>query len=456
MSLFRSRFLSIPSLFMRYHSHSPRPFSHEAVNAVSSFHNMLSMRPAPPITQFNNILGSLVRMNHYPTAVSLSQQLELKGIAPDIATLTILINCFCHLGRMNYAFSVLGKILKRAYQPDTTALTTLMKGLCLNGEIRSAINFHDDVKAKGFQFQVDRVSVTYRFLINELCEVGETGAALQLLRQIEEEHTDVQMYNTIIKSMCEDKCVSDAYDLYNEMLLKRISPDVFTYNTLIYGFCAGGQLRKAVGFFNVMKMENIKPDVSTFDPLIHALCKERKVKQANSVVAAMIKASVEPNVFIYNTLIDGYCLINQMTKARFLSHTMATRGVTPDVHTYNIMISWLCTSNMMDEAMSLFHYMDLKDIKPDAETYSILIEGWLNLPHYMHAINLLAEMCSNGIAYTSKLDAICNDYNFDDEIEKFMRYKETGGDADFLIASHIVLRNPSFKATGFGTYSLDW
>ncbi|QHO13101.1 hypothetical protein HN873_052510 [Arachis hypogaea] len=69
--------------------------------AVDSFTRMLSMRPPPSIIQFTKILGSLAKTNHFPTAISLFQQLQATGIAPDLFTLSILINCCCGI----YSFS---------------------------------------------------------------------------------------------------------------------------------------------------------------------------------------------------------------------------------------------------------------------------------------------------------------------------------------------------------------
>ncbi|RYR69044.1 hypothetical protein Ahy_A03g015570 isoform A [Arachis hypogaea] len=82
---------------------------------------MLSMRRTPPIIQFNKILGSLAKMKHFHAAISLFQQLQATGIAPNIVTLNILINCCCGMGRITLAFSVFAKILKMSFQPDTNA-----------------------------------------------------------------------------------------------------------------------------------------------------------------------------------------------------------------------------------------------------------------------------------------------------------------------------------------------
>ena len=163
-----------PSLWFptRLYSHSQPPSCLDSVSAfdnhnvdddaIASFTHMLSMRPTPAIIEFGKILGSLVKMNHYPAAIYLSKQFELRGIAPNIATLTIMINCYSHLAHMDLAFSVFAKILKMGYHPGTITLNTFMKGFCLNGEVEQALHFHDRVIAQGFRLN----EVTYGTLIN--------------------------------------------------------------------------------------------------------------------------------------------------------------------------------------------------------------------------------------------------------------------------------------------------
>ncbi|XP_016200094.2 pentatricopeptide repeat-containing protein At1g62680, mitochondrial-like [Arachis ipaensis] len=176
------------------HSHS-HPQSLD--EAVDSFTRMLSMRPPPSIIQFNKILGSLAKTNHFLTTISLFQQLQARGIAPDLS-------------------------------------------LSLSGKVEKALHFHDRVLlAHGFHFD----QVTYGTLINGFCKTGHTSAAIQALRKIPRYGIapDVFMYNAIIDSLCKVTLVSDAFHLYSEMLAKGISPDVITYNTLTYGLCLAGQ-----------------------------------------------------------------------------------------------------------------------------------------------------------------------------------------------------------------------
>ncbi|KAG4380374.1 hypothetical protein GLYMA_16G162000v4 [Glycine max] len=167
-----SSFLPNPIFPLCFHSQPPS-IDNVVDDAVSQFNRMLLMRHTPPIIKFNKILGSPVKMKYYPAAISLSKQMEVKGIEPNLVTLNILINCFCHLGHMAFSFSVLGKILKLGYQPNTLTLTTLIKGLCLKDEVRKSLHFHDKLVAQGFQIN----HVSCGTLLNGLCKIGEMRGA---------------------------------------------------------------------------------------------------------------------------------------------------------------------------------------------------------------------------------------------------------------------------------------
>ncbi|RYR07782.1 hypothetical protein Ahy_B05g075234 [Arachis hypogaea] len=131
-SALRLCFPSTSSLHSHSHSHSQSE-SHDKY--VDFFTRLLSRRPLPSINTFNMILWALAKRNDFPTPILLVQKLQALGIAPNLLTLNILINCFSSMGRMKLAFSVLAKIFTMGYQPYSVAFTTILKGLCLCGNL---------------------------------------------------------------------------------------------------------------------------------------------------------------------------------------------------------------------------------------------------------------------------------------------------------------------------------
>ena len=100
-------------------------------------------------------------------------------------------------------------------------------------------------------------------MINGVCKIGDTRAAIQLLRKIYGRLTKPNelMFNDIIDAMCKDQLVNEAYGLFSEMAVKGAT--VVTYNSLTYGFCIVGKLKEATGLLNEMVSKTINPNVYT-------------------------------------------------------------------------------------------------------------------------------------------------------------------------------------------------
>ena len=93
-------------------------------HALGLFDTMLHMHPLPSIFDFTQLLGAIARMKHYSIVITLIRDMGSFGITPDVYTLTILINCYCHLNQVDFGCSVLTAIFKLGYQPDRIILNT--------------------------------------------------------------------------------------------------------------------------------------------------------------------------------------------------------------------------------------------------------------------------------------------------------------------------------------------
>ncbi|KAG8492304.1 hypothetical protein CXB51_009823 [Gossypium anomalum] len=87
-------------------------------HALILFNKMIEKYLKPSIVEFNKLLGAIVRMKHYAIVVSMCRWIELLGVSHDVYSLSILINCFCQLDRIDFGFSVLGKMLKFDVEPN--------------------------------------------------------------------------------------------------------------------------------------------------------------------------------------------------------------------------------------------------------------------------------------------------------------------------------------------------
>ena len=207
------QFLKLPRLLMPYvrriHLHS-QPLPSQSTckfdsidDAVALFHRMVDMHPLPSIVEFTKILGTIAKMRYYATAIDLYTLMEYKGVVPFTVTFNILINCFCHMGQMDFAFSVMGKILKWGCRPNVVTFTTLMKGFCVNDKMLDALYIYDEMVARRIRFD----DVLYGTLINGLCKSkkGKTRAVVQLLQKMQEGQLvkpNLVIYNTVVHGLC--------------------------------------------------------------------------------------------------------------------------------------------------------------------------------------------------------------------------------------------------------------
>ncbi|XVF30357.1 hypothetical protein REPUB_Repub16aG0050300 [Reevesia pubescens] len=121
--------VTLMSESVRYASKASYPFRN-VKDALSFFDQMLHNRPRASIVEFSRLFGVIIRMKHYALVISLHNQLELFGVSVDVFSINILIDCFCRLGKIDFGFSLFGKLLKLSFRPDVITFSTLINGLC--------------------------------------------------------------------------------------------------------------------------------------------------------------------------------------------------------------------------------------------------------------------------------------------------------------------------------------
>lgn len=123
------------------------------VEALRLFNDMSDVKPMPSIRSFNQLFGSMSKMNQCSTVVSMYQHLvrfRRNDFKPDIATLSIVGKCLCRSNSAKSGFSVLSVAIKSGLRPNSITLSTLLDGLCKEGSMIEAMElFEKMIKVKG-------------------------------------------------------------------------------------------------------------------------------------------------------------------------------------------------------------------------------------------------------------------------------------------------------------------
>ncbi|KMT14296.1 hypothetical protein BVRB_4g076490 [Beta vulgaris subsp. vulgaris] len=203
---------------------------------------MTTLDPFPSAIDFNHLFTAITNIKpgkHHSIIISFSRNLELSGLRPNMHSLGILTNCYCNLGRVDFAFSLLGKRLKCGYEPDIVIFTTLINGLSDGNYVDQAVKLLDKIVNLGFQPNI----VTYGTIVKGLCRSGNNVGAINLLRKMQSDgicKPDVVIYTMIIDSLCKENLLIQAVKLLDEMQNEGMSPNAVTYSAVIRGCCDWG------------------------------------------------------------------------------------------------------------------------------------------------------------------------------------------------------------------------
>lgn len=145
-------------------------------DALNFFDQMLLLQPFPPVSSFNALLAAVAKIKGYNVVISMYNKMNAVNISPHHITLNILLNCYCSVNRVDFAFAVLGGILKSGSIPTTVTCTSLIKGLFMRHKIGEAVGLFKKMVESGCRPD----SITCGTLINGLCRAGKSELAVRL------------------------------------------------------------------------------------------------------------------------------------------------------------------------------------------------------------------------------------------------------------------------------------
>ncbi|CAM8901605.1 unnamed protein product [Rhodiola kirilowii] len=322
--------------------------------------------------------------------------LLMRGLLPDLFSLSRLMKSYSKIGGTAYGFGVLGLVLKLGYTMNNIGISSLMHALCNELRINDAALLFQKMKT---HLGCTPNIVTYGVLLKGLCSTGNSRIALNLHEQIADGTHDLsgvlQMnficYSTLIDGLCKDGLIDKAKELFLEMKKKDIRPNVITYTMVIDGLCRADKWEEAQAMFHEMLDQGLSPDVFTFNVLINALAKMGKCKEAMELLIFMIQGGQMPDVVTYNSLMD--CIYNEgkIEELKEFFVSMDKKGIMPNVVSYTILIKAYCKHGMIHEANEEYRRMIQKGVKPDIVTVNTLSEGMLLKGMESEAIELKSD-----------------------------------------------------------------
>ncbi|XP_060190431.1 putative pentatricopeptide repeat-containing protein At1g09680 [Lycium barbarum] len=139
----------------------------------------------------------------------------------------------------------------------------------------------------------------------------------------------------MISGLAEVGQLSEAFGLFDSMILRGLSPSKIIYNALFDGCCKTGNLQKAQDLLQEMVQMGIA-STKDFNTLIDGFLKNGNVLETKQLLKMMIEGCVELDWDTYTMLIEALCLDGKYGKALELPE-MGEKGFVLNLSTCSAM-----------------------------------------------------------------------------------------------------------------------
>jgi pentatricopeptide repeat protein len=120
-----------------------------------------------------------------------------KKVTPDLHTYSVIIGCFCRMGRLDHNFATFGQILKMGWIVNAIVFTHLLRALCA---IKRTSEAMDIVLRWMPKLGCTPDVFSFSILLKGLCDENKSQEALELLRMMAHNYGscahNVVSYNT--------------------------------------------------------------------------------------------------------------------------------------------------------------------------------------------------------------------------------------------------------------------
>ena len=301
--------------------------------ALSLFEEMGTVfRCEPDNLVYNNMLYVLCKRQSSEEMVELALSIFRRIESPDTYSCSNMLVGLCKVGRLEAALEIFGRMDEIGVLPTRSALNLLIGQLCSisakegsvekvrvrntrrpytilvpnmggnSGAIQPAVAVFWAVHNAGL---LPSAFVVVK-LMSELCRIGNTEEAVEVLRIAEERKLTCleEGYSIVIKALCEHRRVEEASKLFGRMLARGLKPKLVVYNSIISMLCKLGNLSHATRVFEIMNKNRCLPDNLTYIALIHAHGEGKNWKVAYELLIEMLGLGWIPHFHTYN-LVDN-------------------------------------------------------------------------------------------------------------------------------------------------------
>ncbi|KEH35571.1 pentatricopeptide (PPR) repeat protein [Medicago truncatula] len=199
----------------------------------------------PDVVLYAIMIRGLSEEGRVGEAGKMLEEMNQIGLTHDAYCYNVVIQGLCDVGMVVEAKELFNRMEKLGCELSIVTFNALINGLCKAKNLEEAMNlfYKMDVGRKySFRFSLSQGScqvsdgASLQKKVKEMCEAGQILKAYKLITDHAGDlRLDIISYNILINAFCLDREFNAAYNLFEELQKKGLSPDSVTYGTIIKG-----------------------------------------------------------------------------------------------------------------------------------------------------------------------------------------------------------------------------
>ncbi|XP_042505151.1 pentatricopeptide repeat-containing protein At5g13770, chloroplastic [Macadamia integrifolia] len=382
-------------------------------STVSVFNQMQSAGIAPDSSCYCQVMEAYRKLGGTKKVVSLFNEFVKQDALDLVPFSTRIYGILCDtLGKSGRAFEALEhfrEMKKKGIAEDSSIYSSLMFSFARIREVRIAEELFQEARERRMVKDPD---VCLKLVLMYV-EEGLMEKTLEIVKAMKETRISVSdcILCTIINGYVKKRGLRAALRIYKELISLGCEPGQVTYASLINICCRLELYTEAEKVFSEMEQKGFDRCVVAYSNMVSMYGKVGRIRDAMRLVAKMKERGCEPNVWVYNSLIDMHGRVKDLRQVEKLWKEMKRRKVTPDKITYTSIISAYSKAKDFETCIKLYQEFRINGGKIDRVMVGIMVGVFSKISKIDELVKLLQDMKSEGMEldwrlYRSAMNAL--------------------------------------------------
>lgn len=299
------------------------------------------------------------------------------GVLPTNNTYSMLVDVYGKAGLVQEALLWIRHMRVRGFFPDEVTMCTVVKVLKDVGDFDRAHRFYkgwcegkvelndleleDSLGINNSSNGSASMGISFKqFLSTELFKIGGRAPVSGEARSTNSSSLNgpqkprlSNTYNVLIDLYGKAGRLSEAAEVFAEMLKAGVAVDVWTFNTMIFVCGSQGDLAEAEALLGMMEEKGVAPDTKTFNIFLSLYAEARDIGAAVLCYKRIREAGLCPDEVTYRALLGVLCRKNMVREVEDLIDEMERAFVSVDEHCVPGIVEMYVGEGDVDKAFDL-------------------------------------------------------------------------------------------------------